>query len=40
MSLKRDKRVEIKEFVQKVWNELNQDIIRNFVNSMIRRILK
>ena len=35
-----NKRVEIKFAVQEIFNELDQDIIRNCVDSMTRRILK
>ena len=35
-----NKRVEIIEAIQKIWKELDQDIIRNCVDSMTRKILK
>ena len=35
-----NKRVEIIEAIQEIWKELNQDIIRNCVDSMIGIILK
>ena len=35
-----NKRVEIIEAIQEIWKELDQDIIRNCVDSMTGRILK